>query len=168
VVYASSAAVYGDGVSRPRRTDEPVIPVNAYARAKAICEAEVLAAGGAVARLANLYGPGMAANNVISDILRQIPGTGPLTVRDGAPVRDYLWVDDAARGIADLASTRAGEVARIALDLAGQSERQVVASAPTVTPSHLILDVSATVAMLGWRSKVSLEEGLKALLAMAA
>jgi UDP-glucose 4-epimerase len=182
VVYASSASLYGDGVSRPRRTDEPVTPVNVYGSSKAIAESEVLAAGGAVARLANLYGPGMADNNVVSDILRQIPGTGPLTVRDATPVRDYLWVDDAARGIADLAAAltggvvnfgtgrglSVGEVARIALDLAGQPERQVVAARPAGTPSHLVLDVSATTATLGWRSQVSLEVGLRALLAMAA
>ena len=47
-------------------------------------------------RLANVYGPGMAANNVMSDILGQVPGDGPLVVRDIAPVRDYLWIEDAA------------------------------------------------------------------------
>jgi len=182
VVYASSAAVYGDDVSRPRRAHEPVTPGSHYGRAKAACESQILAVEGSVARLANLYGPGMAANNVISDILKQIPGTGPLTVRDGAPVRDYLWVEDAARGIADLASKRAGgivnfgtgrgisvdQLARSALDLAGETQRHVIASAPAAKPSHLVLDITAATRTLGWQAEVTVEEGLQVLLATVA
>ena len=38
----------------------------------------VLASGGAVARLSNLYGPGMSDTNVLSAMLRQLNENGPM------------------------------------------------------------------------------------------
>jgi UDP-glucose 4-epimerase len=178
LVYASSAAVYGDAEPAPRRTDEAIAPRGAYAEAKATNEHAVLAAGGTVARLANVYGPGMAPNNVLADILRQIPGEGPLTLRALAPVRDYLWIDDAAAGLAALATAReagafnlgtgigtsVGELARKALVTAGQSGRPVVASEASDPASHLVLDVADTAARVGWSPAVALDDGLRRLM----
>ena len=182
VVYLSSAVVYGDDVAQPRRPEEPVAPRGAYARAKVACEQDVLAAGGTVARLSNLYGRGMAANNVISDVLAQIPGEGPLNVRDAAPIRDYLWVGDAARALAACARSRpsgvlnvgsgegisVGALARMALDVADQSQRRIVATEPAGRASHLVLDISATRNRLGWAPRVTLRQGLGQLMRKAA
>ena len=44
-------------------------------------------------------GRGMAELNVLSTILGQIPGQGPLEVRDDRPSRDFLWVEDAAEAL---------------------------------------------------------------------
>src|SRR5688572_30891509 len=67
VVYASSAVLYGDRDCTPRTTTDPVRATDVYSRMKLAGERAVLdARGGAVARLANLYGPGMADNNVVS------------------------------------------------------------------------------------------------------
>ena len=181
VVYASSAAVYGDGETAPRRTSESIAPRGAYAAAKAASEQAVLAAGGAVARLANVYGPGMAPNNVFADILRQIPGEGPLTLRDLAPVRDYLWVDDAAAGLAALAAARksglfnlgtgtgtsVGNLARQALACAGERGRPVHATVTAGRDSHLVLDAADTAAQVGWSPSVSLDDGLRRLMGRA-
>jgi UDP-glucose 4-epimerase len=181
VIYVSSAAVYGDSIARPRRPDEAIAPNGSYARAKADCEAEVLARGGTVVRLANLFGPGMARNTVVMDVLSQIPGTGALALRDEAPMRDYLWVDDAARAIAAGATretsgvlnvgtgigTSAGGLARRALDLAGEGNRPVISTKPSGRVSHLVLDIAATEAALAWSPRMSLECGLTQMLAGA-
>jgi UDP-glucose 4-epimerase len=177
VVYASSAAVYGDKDRAPHRADQAIKPRGAYAQAKAVCEQDVLAYNGTVARLANVYGPGMAANNVISDILRQIPGDGPLQVRDRKPTRDYLWIDDLADGLASLAMSRrpnifnfgtgrgisVGELARIALDKSDEPSRPVAALGDE-RESHLVVDISETTAQLGWKPGVTIEQGLATLL----
>ncbi len=179
VVYVSSAAVYGDAVTIPRRPDEAIAPHGAYARAKAACEAEALAQGGAVARLSNLFGPGMARSTVVADVLAQIPGHGPLRLRDEAPVRDYLWIEDAARALVACArrpftdivnigtaiGTSAGALARLALGLAGESERPVVSTAPSGRASHLVLDIERTRAQLDWAPRTSLADGLARMLA---
>lgn len=181
VVYASSAIVYGDRHAHPRHPDEPPAAGSAYARIKLRCEAVFSAVGATSVRLANLYGPGMAENNVLADILRQIPGQGALRVRDVTPVRDFLWIEDAASCL--LAACRAaprrllnagsgrgisvGELAQLALDQAGESARTVVSEAPSPHPSTLVLDIAQTLALLDWSPMTDLRSGLGALVASA-
>jgi UDP-glucose 4-epimerase len=179
VVYASSAILYGDQSSRPSRPEDPVVVGDAYARVKCAAETAVLRrGGGVVARLANLYGPGMSKDTVISTILSQIPGAGPLVVADDSPIRDFLWVDDAAAALAGMAlGTPVGvfnagsgrgasvrDVAETALKIAGESQRSVVASAPARQPSRLVLDIDTTIASFNWQPSVPLSEGLSRLL----
>lgn len=178
VVYASSAAVYGDGATTARTVDDEVQPSTAYAHAKLACESLVRGAGGSVARLSNLYGPGMSANSVISELLQQIPGQDDIRIRAGSPVRDYLWVEDAADGIAELAirsqpetfnfgtglGTSVRHLCNTMLRLAGE-DRLISESAPQPAASHLVLDIANTIARLGWMPKVSLDEGLRRLMA---
>jgi UDP-glucose 4-epimerase len=177
-VYASSAAVYGDRAMTMRSIGDAVSPSTAYARAKLDCEALIGKADGSVARLSNVYGPGMAANSVISEILDQIPGERDIRIRAASPVRDYMWVEDAAEGIAELATrgsqgvfnfgtgrgTSVGELCRTILRLAGEN-RAIAESAPRGSPSHLVLDIADTTARLGWAPKMSIESGLQKLMA---
>jgi UDP-glucose 4-epimerase len=178
-IYASSALVYGDHVQEPRRPDEPVTPIDPYTRAKLACEARVLAAGGVVARLTNVYGPGMSRNNVMSTVLDQVPGAGPLRVRDDGPVRDFLWIEDAAAafeamthraipGIYNLGTgtgTSIRELAQLALAAAGEHQRQIVATEPLGRGSCLVLDITRTVDHLAWQPSTTLMDGLAQLLA---
>ncbi|WP_340117725.1 NAD(P)-dependent oxidoreductase [Pelagibius sp. 7325] len=177
-VYASSAVVYEDDSPSPRRVGDPTPTDDPYARAKRRCESEVSAAGGAVARLANLFGPGMASSNAISTILAQIPGEGAVEVWDDEPVRDFLWVDDAAEAIASMAlssekgifnvgsgeGNSIGAVARTALAIAGDEARPVVATKPSGRRSHLVLDIEDTRRRLGWTPRTSLADGLRQLI----
>lgn len=174
VVYASSAALYGDRITRPRRPDEPLLATDAYARIKIAAEEAVLAAGGVVARLSNLYGPGMSSANVLSRVLAQIPGRGALRVRDDTPVRDFLWIDDAASALGAMAGSRSAGaynvgtsvgtsvrgLAEAALALAGESDRPVLADALASQPSHLVVDIAATRDTFGWQPATTLADGL--------
>lgn len=63
VVFISSAVVYGDGIQTPRREDESISPAGAYAKIKAGAETISISHGHTVARLANVYGPGMSRVN---------------------------------------------------------------------------------------------------------
>jgi nucleoside-diphosphate-sugar epimerase len=178
VVYGSSAVVYGDDERRPRAPHEAVSPQGPYAQGKLACEHLVIAAGGTAVRVSNVYGPGMASDNVVSDVMRQIPGNGELKVRDVAPVRDFLWAADAAAGLVAVAMRGAGglfnlgtgkgasigDLARRALDVAGETDRPVIAMNPDSRNSHLVLDITQTVASLDWRPVVNLDRGLAALL----
>lgn len=184
IVYASSAVLYGDRHDRPRSPGDPIQVDDAYTRVKRESEVAILnSPGGVVARLSNLYGQGMAQGNVLSTILRQIPGEGPLEVLDMAPVRDFLWVSDAADGLIALAlsdlgrrggghlynlgtgnGVSIGELARLALELAGQANRQVEAKRSSRRQSTLILDYSETTAVCGWTPKTPLRCGIGELL----
>ncbi|MBU0726849.1 MAG: NAD(P)-dependent oxidoreductase [Alphaproteobacteria bacterium] len=174
LVYLSSAAVYGDMESYPRRPDEPARAENGYGRMKRAGEAVALAAGGVAVRLTNVYGPGMNQGTVMTDILAQRAVPGPIRVRDLAPVRDYLWLDDAvsglvaiaegsATGVFNLASGEAASVERLALTclrLWGRQGDGAVAMAPAGRASVLRLDIGETLQHFDWQPHTALDEGL--------
>ena len=177
VVLASSAYVYGDA-STPRREDSPTAPAVAYSRIKLALEALFSGAGRAVARLSNVYGPGQPEMNVVSALLRQLPGDGIIRLRGSAQaVRDYLFVEDAANGLARLAlfgesgvfnlstgrGTSVAELAQLLARLSGLPEPRIE-SLVSCAPSTLVLDPGQALARLGWKAQTSLEEGLKTLL----
>lgn len=178
VIYASSAIVYGDASGHPRRPDERVTAFSDYTRVKLACEEIVTRAGGTCLRFANVYGPGMENGTVIADILHQIPGHGSLSVRDLSPVRDFLWIDDAARCIAAACRIRPGgvlnvgsghssaiaDVARLAVEIAGESARTIVDRGETQRPSCLKLDITKTRSLLNWTPRVDIRQGLEILL----
>jgi UDP-glucose 4-epimerase len=178
LVYASSGVVYGDRAETPRRPTDSPAAGGAYARGKLAAEGVVLARGGVVARLGNVIGPGMHEGTVVSDILDQLDRDGPLIVRDVGPVRDYVWVDDVADALAAMALGRAagafnvgsgrsvsvGELAKRALALAGQPDREVVGRGPA-SKSHLALDIAQTTEAFGWRPRTSLDDALRRLIA---
>lgn len=175
VIYASSAVVYGDATDTPRTEDAPTYTSSSYAAAKLAVE-ECLRRDPRVtiARLTNVYGRGMSSANVLSDILGQIRIAGPLRVRDLAPVRDYLHVEDAARGFADLAEhavtgivnlgtgvgSSVADLARIACRAAGTPERELVATSPRDGRSTLVLDAGRARRELRWAPQISIEDGI--------
>ena len=179
VVYASSGVLYGDGSPYPCKPNDGIEINDFYTSLKRESEIAVLACGNnAVARLTNLYGPGMARNNVLSTVLSQIPGSGPVNVMDYSPIRDFLWIEDAAAGLTSLAlSSECGiynfgsgegvsiaQLSQLALHLANQKDRQVEATRPSKNRSSIILDISATTAALGWQPVTSLTDGLRQLM----
>lgn len=175
MVYASSAAVYGDQTPLPRSEDSPVIPSDPYNRLKLRNEEVVLKAGGTVSRFSNIYGRGMARSNVLSDILQQIPGDGPLFVRDDQPVRDYLAVTDAAlacvcmihagyHGVLNVGSgvgTSVRQLAGLALMAGGESHRPVIARGTASVPSINVLDVKRAALSIGWSAASDLATQIK-------
>jgi UDP-glucose 4-epimerase len=184
VVYASSALLYGDACIRAHLPNDKIRVDDAYSHIKRRSELAVLKLSvGVVARLANIYGPGMSPNNVISTILRQLPQATSLEIIDRNPVRDFIWAEDAAEAVVALAishsmngnegglynigtgvGTSIGTLADMVLDIAGQTGRSVIAKCPSDRESSLILDFSATTAACGWMPKTTLQQGLVHLL----
>ena len=174
IIYGSSSQVYGDKENYPRKPDELTSQKSVYAQTKLACEKLICETQGVSVRMANLYGPGMASNNVVSDILRQISEDNPLQVRNDSPVRDFLWIEDAACGLVDVAlascagifnlgsgkGVSIGELTREILSIAGQPHRKIQILQPSTGVSSIILDISLTTKITGWLPKVALREGL--------
>lgn len=177
VIYASSSVLYGDQERSLRKVSDPVYALDAYTRLKLASEQSVLARGGIVARLVNLYGPGMAEGNVLSTILGQIRNDGPIRVLDATPVRDFLWIDDAARALAIMATGEASgifnvgsgqgvsirELANVVLDAVGQTGRSVESIRVDNRISELVVDIAQTKDAFGWYPTVTLAEGISTL-----
>lgn len=94
----------------PITEDSAPDPRTIYAAAKVSLyhlTARLCAAAGvsfAWARLFNLYGPGENPRRVIPQVTRALLAGKPIEVSKGEQVRDFLYVDDAVRGIAAVAS----------------------------------------------------------------
>jgi UDP-glucose 4-epimerase len=106
VVYASSAAVYGDCGTVPIGEDTPVAPLSAYGADKSACELHARVAGAVHEiptvglRFFNLYGPRQDAQSPYSGVIalfadRLRLGEPVEIFGDGEQVRDFTFVGDA-------------------------------------------------------------------------
>jgi len=120
IVYASSAAVYGNEPSVPKREDSPIVPESPYAESKAKNDDfagthEVSSMG---LRFFNVYGPGQVGNHPYASVvprwIETIKANMPLTVfGDGSQTRDFIHVRDVARAVALALSSSVRGVANI-------------------------------------------------------
>jgi len=110
VVYASSAAVYGDRAAIPISEDTPVAPLSAYGADKAACELHARVAGAAHAiptvglRFFNLYGPRQDRQSPYSGVIalfaeRLARGEPVEIFGDGKQIRDFTYIGDAVAAL---------------------------------------------------------------------
>src|SRR3954469_23869121 len=193
VVYASSAAVYGNTSRVPISEETPTVPVNAYGIDKLACDMHA-AVGSRIHGLAviglrffNIYGPRQDPDSpysgVVSIFCQRILDGAPIEIHgDGCQVRDFVYVDDAVRALRRAmrlaaprephvfnvctgTGTRIGELARIIAQV------RDVPFAPRYVPSR-IGDVQVSIGdprrarrNLGFSAEVGLAQGLARTLA---
>ena len=179
LIYASSVAIYGDLSEIPHSPSEKLNINNTYSKSKFECEKLVLQAGGVVARLSNIYGPGMSKKNIISDILKQIKvkGIDSINIIDGSPIRDMIHISDVTscllsmtkiqkKGIYNIAtgtSISMKDLALMILKVANFEEYKLVELKHNKTTSCISLDISNTKKTFAWSPSISLQDGLKEL-----
>ena len=103
-LFASSAAVYGDGSLPPLREDFPPKPISPYAASKVAAELYCQAfnrsygLGTVILRYFNVYGPRREfspSGGVVERFLSNALGGKPLVVfGDGKQSRDFIYLDD--------------------------------------------------------------------------
>lgn len=106
VIYASTAAIYGDCAVVPINEQNPAAPLSAYAADKSACELHARVAG-AVHRIPtvglrffNLYGSGQDPRSPYSGVItlfanRLARGEPVEIFGDGRQVRDFIYISDA-------------------------------------------------------------------------
>ena len=123
IVYASSAAIYGDCSTVPIGEDTPMAPLSAYGADKSACELHARVAGAAHEiptvglRFFNLYGPRQDAQSPYSGVIalfgdRLRLGEPVEIFGDGEQIRDFTYVGDAV-GALDRALTAANTSAPV-------------------------------------------------------
>ncbi len=122
VVYASSAAVYGDAATLPITEETTTRPLSAYGADKLGCEQHALVASHVHGiptlglRFFNVYGPRQDPRSpysgVISIFCDRLRAGQPIAVfGDGAQTRDFVFVADVVAALgAAMARLRAGRV----------------------------------------------------------
>lgn len=113
VLFASSAAVYGEPQELPLTETSPVAPAVPYGASKLEAEgvlAEVLRPAGvdfAALRFANVYGPRQRAEGeggVVAEFAsRMTAGINPVIFGSGTQTRDFIYVADVVNAIASAA-----------------------------------------------------------------
>ncbi|MDB6168653.1 MAG: hypothetical protein JWM88_1517 [Verrucomicrobia bacterium] len=190
VVFASSAAVYGDAAALPIRENSAMRPVSPYGAAKLASENLLLGHAAAYGftvrcqRFFNVFGPrqdpASPYSGVVSIFARRYREGLPVTIYgDGRQTRDFIAVADVARSNA-LAATRPGLAsgavnictgrATSLLELAGHFARHYGSvPAPRHAPArtgdviHSLGDPAAAATQLGFAARTTVAEGLAGL-----
>lgn len=107
IVFASSAAVYGNIARFPIKENQKLSPLNPYGFSKADAESQILSASKkynlnySILRYSNVYGPrqrGDTEGGVISIFCRQSLSSKELIVDgDGRQTRDFVYIDDVTK-----------------------------------------------------------------------
>jgi nucleoside-diphosphate-sugar epimerase len=136
-----------------------------------------------VCRPFNTYGPRQSARAVIPTIISQL-ASGAKKIKLGSltPVRDLTYVSDTVDGFIKMAESEKsagelinlgtgsgisiGELAKIIMDIMG-AHTEILTDEQRVRPAksevmNLISDNTKAANLIGWKPKVTLEEGLKA------
>ena len=188
VVYASSAAVYGNPEKLPISEDHPTNPVSVYGATKLAgelyCRAfhEVFGLSVLILRYFNVYGPGQSEEyaGVITRFSERLSrGEPPIIYGDGNQTRDFVHVRDVAAanelaleanvkfGVYNIASGREVsilELAELMSRIAGVNVQPVFAPPRPGDVRRSVADVSRAREELGFEPSVTLEEGLSDLL----
>ena len=186
VVFASSAAAYGDGALPARETDAPR-PLSPYGLHKWAGEqhvrlaAELHGVPGTSLRFFNVYGPrqspASAYAGVIAIFLARALRHEPLTAYgEGETTRDFVWVGDVAGAIVaalwggpgrgEVYNVGTGrevsivELARQVIAATGSKSELIAKPARAGDIARSCAEVTAIAQGLGWRAQMPLGEGL--------
>jgi UDP-glucuronate decarboxylase len=130
-----------------------------------------------IVRIFNTYGPRMQPDDgrVISNfVLQALRGEDITVFGDGSQTRSFCYVDDLIDGFIRLMASQVdgpvnlgnpaeiavGELAEIIIDMTGSLSNIVHRSLPVDDPRRRRPDISRAQALLGWRPRVPLHEGL--------
>ena len=190
IVFASTCAVYAGAKYLPMDEGHPVLPESAYGASKHAVEGYIRMFAHAnglkykILRYGNVFGPRQNPEGeagVISIFTRQfVEGIQPTIFGDGSKTRDYVYVADIVRGNV-LAIGEAGD--NETYNLAGGTEitdlqvfeavgkaigSEVEPRYAPVRPGEVArssLDYTRAKANLGWSPEVSLEDGIREVVA---
>ena len=177
VLFASTAHAYGVG-PKYLPTDEraPLSVFDVYTTTKLLSEQlcqlfyENYGLSYAAIRLFNGYGPGQQPGYFVPDMIQRA-NTGLIELRGGQITKDWVFIDDVVRAyVLALDSQFVGAInvgTGIETDLFTIASKIAKAFGvrmtvqPSGPPTRMLCDWGRAQRVLGWRPKVTLEEGLE-------
>jgi UDP-glucose 4-epimerase len=191
VVLASSATVYGSQPVQPVREDFWPRPTVPYAVSKLAAEHYLFALGElynieAIAlRIFNAYGPNQRIPPVHAPVVpscmkNTLTGASIVVFGDGSQTRDFVYVDDVIEALVSAATApgvsqsviNVGSGQEVSIndlisaigEVAGRQPEVIHNPRETGGITRLVADLTRAEALLGYRPRVSLMEGLERLL----
>lgn len=188
LVFSSSAAVYGEPEQVPTPETARTRPASPYGLEKLYGEhmcrlfTELYGLETVALRYFNVFGPRQHPTSEYAAVIPKfvsalLSGTKPTIYGDGLQTRDFLFVEDVAR--ANLLAAESPDAVGLAINIASgravsvldmlaevSSQRGVSVEPLHAAPRegdirHSVADVSLAERVLGFRSTVSLAEGLR-------
>jgi UDP-glucuronate decarboxylase len=190
ILQASTSEVYGDPTLHPqpefyRGNVNPIGPRACYDEGKRCAETLFFDYFRQhdlrirVARIFNTYGPRMHPNDgrVVSNFIVQALGNAPITLYgDGTQTRAFCYVDDLIEGflafmaadddmtgpinLGNPVETSVIELAERVIALTGSRSTITRLPLPTDDPVQRCPDITQAEAVLGWKPRTSLQDGL--------
>ncbi|UCE17759.1 MAG: NAD-dependent epimerase/dehydratase family protein [Gemmatimonadota bacterium] len=186
VIFASTGgAIYGEQDSFPATEDHPKRPISPYGVAKLSVETYlhffrvVHDLSSVCLRYANVYGPRqdpLGEAGVVAIFSRRfLQNEGPIINGDGTQTRDYVYVEDVAQAnllalkqetsdifnIGTGTETDVNTICNMLWKLTGADTEPTHGPACPGEQLRSVIDAAKAERSLGWRSKISLEEGLR-------
>lgn len=183
-VYISTGHVYGTPNGDKVGESQPIAPNNPYGASKAAAElmvnsyAKTYGLRASILRPFNMYGPHQDADFIIPSIIRQCISSEKIVLGDVRPVRDFLYIDDAADAmiaasekngglgetfnIGSGSGISVGDVARKIATIAGKPDMPIISDRSKYRAAEimrLVVD-NSKILSIGWKPKTSLEDGL--------
>jgi len=182
VIFLSSSHVYGIPNRIPVKENDPTNPISMYGVSKLaseiLCEAYSKTYGMdiSILRLFSVYGKKKLGNDVISKIIYQLD-KGTVKLGNIKPKRDFVYIDDVINAIILVIKNCKGfncfnvgtgksysifEVYSILKKLTGKNSKikSLKSMQRKTDVANMVADCS-NLNKLGWKSKVSLREGLE-------
>ncbi len=188
LVFSSSMAVYSD-LGRAIKETDSTEPIDIYGKSKLAAEGlikEMAQKSGlryTIFRFANVYGTNPTVPHIIPRIVKQLHQNKKIELGNTAPRRDFIFVSDVVNALALAAqtqkqnatynlgtgiSTSINELVNTILELS-QSTIPVVKSSQNLVRAtdrqNLQANITRIQNELGWKPRISLETGLKTILA---
>jgi UDP-glucose 4-epimerase len=184
LIYASSAAVYGNPIRAPIAETDPTVPISPYGVGKLAMErylavyCKLYGLRGASVRMFSPFGPYLR-KQLVFDLMQRIHArpTALDVHGDGTQSRDFIYIDDVVSAILQVASkgcldgttynvgrgieTSVSEVAHGLVDLMSPGLAVRYSGQPMPGyPDNWCADITRA-HELGWSPQVSLEDGLR-------
>jgi UDP-glucuronate decarboxylase len=168
-----------DKMKLPVNETQPIDPyINDYVFSKYLSEKVIKfyeeKVPSIVIRFSNIYGPTkLIRPDVVPTLIQKVLSPNEVTVWSMKPVRDFLYLDDAAEaivklmdtnytGIVNLGSGRSVSIGHIAETLEKLSGKKITDLQKEVSgPMNFRCDISLVHKLTGWKPKHTIEEGLR-------
>jgi UDP-glucose 4-epimerase len=187
IIFASSAAVYGDSPTLPKIESMPRLPISPYGVSKLSCEAyvqsyhHIYGLGASVLRYFNIYGPRQRDSpysGVIAIWLGKIIRNEDLIIfGDGENLRDYTYIKDVIQAnllaaeydingeilnISCGSPIKLTDLAKLMLKLIGKENLNIKYTDPRPGDIlHSYGDMTKAKQLIGFEAKYNQEEGLR-------